>query len=333
MSNERITEKHRQKIYDLILKSSPEGVYQMVLDGSIGRFPRYFWSMPENYDWSAKCTRYLIEKVLKWDREMVCKHLKGETFTKYKLTGMVVSLFDGSIHKTLDNAYPDEFMPWELSAYSRGYFDDDDNCIKAVKWLIEKKLKWDRNQVCENVNYDIFVKHKLKIVLDKTTGGVYELLDLAYPNEFCALELKNMSITWGKIDYCNRAVRWVIEKKLKWTREDVCKYFCANTLNDNGLGAVLNRFDGSPYKVLNSAYPNEFMPWELKNLGRNFWNSSSNIKKAIRWLVEVKLGYNKNMLYKVTTSDFKNAKLGDLLIKKFNNSTKQALEFTYGKME
>lgn len=333
MVNKRITEKHKRLIYDLILNSSPEGVYQMVLNGEIDRFPRYFWSMPENYDWASKCTRYLIEKVLKWDRGQICANFCSSILTKYKLMGMSRAVFGVNIFKTLDNAYPNEFMPWELQKCSKGYFDNEENRIKAVKWLIEDKLKWTREQVCENLSVQTFKDNQLTTLMHRNYGGVFVLLNSAYPGEYQTVEIKQIKNLWGDLDTCNKVIRWLIEEKLKWNRDEVCRNFSNTLLKDNNLHGLLHRFNDSPYNMLNSAYPDEYMPWELSYGPKKIWDDTETVEKAIRWLVEDKLGYSKDSVNKVKSSDFTNNKLAYLVANKFDGYYKKALEFVYGNVE
>lgn len=83
-------------------------------------------------------------------------------------------------------AYPNRFQPWELSHVNNNFWTED-NIIKAVKWLIEDKLKLSDKEVKE--------KYTRKLLRDNglaTVGmyGIYKSLNLAYPGKYNVEEFK-----------------------------------------------------------------------------------------------------------------------------------------------
>lgn len=70
----------------------------------------------------------------------------------------------------------------------------------CVKYLIEKILKWDIADICNNFNIDIFKKYKLAGMLNILfNNNSFLALDNAYPNMFLPINInyyKSKNITW-----------------------------------------------------------------------------------------------------------------------------------------
>ncbi|MEC3040204.1 hypothetical protein P9Z79_26585, partial [Bacillus cereus] len=50
-----------------------EEIYQEILDGKRSRFPPNTWKEDSNRELSKRVTKYLIETILKWNEEDICK--------------------------------------------------------------------------------------------------------------------------------------------------------------------------------------------------------------------------------------------------------------------
>ena len=105
-----------------LFKMDAVDVYKMVLKRNmIKTFPKGFWQQPEAKQNAAKCTRYLIEEILRYDDETLKKKKSQSIFTKNKLAGMLITCFNNSPYEAIDNAYPNKFKEWEFKTVSRGY--------------------------------------------------------------------------------------------------------------------------------------------------------------------------------------------------------------------
>ncbi len=161
-------------------------VYEDVLSGKIYRFPAGFFSSYGIIDYTNVCIpiiKYLIDEILKWNHEEVCKNITRKTFHDYALGGMLSHYFNDSPYAALDVAYPGEYKPWELAACPRNFWNKD-NAILAVRWLYDKKLKWSLEQICSMTNVRLFKENGLDGMLricfkDSPTLAILN----AYPDE------------------------------------------------------------------------------------------------------------------------------------------------------
>ena len=268
-------------------------VYKLVLEGNyIKRFPAGFWQQPEALDNAVKCIRYLIEDILNWNEEELKKRLSRKIFLNHKLRGMLTTCFNDSSIKAIEVAYPDKFKPWEFNQAPQGYWNDINNGIKATRWLIEDKLQLTDDELRQQLSKTLFIDNGLGAMLQYCFDcSTKKAIELAYPNKFKPWEFKITSRgCWyddkNKID----AIRWLIEDKLKLTDEELKEQLSVKLFVDNSLGGMLALyFDNSPFKAIESAYPNKFKPWEFNQVPQSYWNDINNGIEATRWLVETKL--------------------------------------------
>lgn len=174
-------------------------VYKLVLSNKLKTFPRKFWDKPNS--------------------------LK-EAFKSNKLAGMLSIVFNGSPFLTINNAYPDKFKHWELKMCPIKFWNDD-NRIKALKWLIEEKLEWSIEFAKKNLTQDFLIEYRLTGVLSGNLT-VAELLQKAYLNEDFSmmrqgvsyLDRKNLEIdgklyTPSEIANISGINKWTIIKRIQ----------------------------------------------------------------------------------------------------------------------
>lgn len=258
--------------------------YKMVLNGTLRTFPRNFWTKPWSYESSSLITRYLFEERLKINIEDIPKLASRKFFIDNKLGGMCAIVFNGSPVLVVENAYPNKFKPWDFKTMQQNFWDNEDNVIKAMRWLIEDKLKWNKEQIKKHYNKGILVANGLKGI--SNTYGIYKPLNMLYPNVFKEWEISQVPNGYWTDEKIVSAIKWLIEDKLKCkTKGEVLKRYDTNVLKENGLATLTSK---NIFSLLDMTYPNEFKPWELKHVEDGFW-TEENIAKAMKWLIEDKL--------------------------------------------
>ena len=173
-------------------KFDPVTVYKEVLSGKRKRFPNYFWSYNNKFEYenAKQVTIYLIEQILKWDDKQIKKKLSRYTFRNNGLTGMLTVIFNGSAFSALDNAYPGRFHEWELSATPRNYWNLS-TAKYATTWLIEEKLHWSDEDIRNKISSKVFKQYGLYgMAINNFHGNTFKIIDNAYPGKFKKEELK-----------------------------------------------------------------------------------------------------------------------------------------------
>ena len=139
--------------------------------------------------------------------------------------------------------------------------------------------------------------------------------------------------TWQRPDAISNAIKvtkYLIEEKLKLTDEELKEQLSVNLFRDNSLcGMLRSCFDDSPYKVINTVYPNKFKEWEFKSVPMNFWIKEKGTE-ATKWLIEEKLKLtDEEIKEQLSTNLFKDNRLDSMLDTCFNSSPYQAINETY----
>ncbi|MFW6015676.1 MAG: hypothetical protein ACOCRK_04505 [bacterium] len=137
-----------------------------------------------------------------------------------------------------------------------------------------------------------------------------------------------------------KLVKYYVEEYKGWTPEDVKRELTWEQFSEESKlrTAIDSIFNGSPYLLINNAYPGEFKPWDLKGLPKDnnpiwqdYFNSDDHIIEGIKWMVEERLGVSPNSyedLQKITENDFTENRLS-FILEKFNNDPQEALKFAY----
>ncbi|MBQ3422017.1 MAG: hypothetical protein IJH34_10175 [Romboutsia sp.] len=309
-------------------------IYKLVLRGDImKRFPEGFWQGEQGKINSSKCTKYLIEDILKYDDETLKEKMSQKIFSENKLFGMLNSCFGGSAYKALDNAYPNKFKEWEFKVVPNGYWKNKENGIKATKWLIEEKLKLDDEQIKKQLSKKIFKENGLGGMLQYCfNNSPFEAINSTYPNKFKELEFKNVPLSyWNDENRIISEIKWLIEEKLKLSDDELKEKLSIKLFSKNRLSTALSEyFDNSPYKAINSVYPNKFKEWEFNCVPNGYWKNKENGIKATKWLIEEKLQLTDDELKQVLSASlFRINGLSGLLAHCFNNSPYEAINSVY----
>ena len=315
-----------------LLLMEPVEIYKLRLNGTIKRFPKGLFvdSVFVNVEVGIKLTKYLLEDILHWSDEEICQKIAKEVFHKYKLKGMLQSIFNSSPYQALEATYPGRFKPWQLNSVSHNYWNEQ-TAREATIWLLEEKLKWSDEDICMKLNTKTFIDHGLSGMMQIVFNySPYKALELIYPGRFKPWQLSYVPHGFWNKETAREATRWLIEEKLKWTDEDIIEKFSYYTFLDNGLiGMLENVFCTSPYQALENAYPRRFKAWQLSCVVHNYWNKETGIE-ATKWLIEKKLKWSdEDICNNLCAKTFEKNGLGSMLTNVFNTSPYQALNAVY----
>lgn len=166
--------------------------YRKVLSGELKRFPTNFWSEDVRMKHMSACVKFLIEEVLFWDFEGAKKNLSFQILYDYHLAGGLRRFESITLLQLLQAAYPrKKIYPWELRVTSMSTWKDKESGVKAVKWLIEEKLQWNRDDISNYLTQEVFARHHLRGCLQCAFNGkVFDALDAAYPGSFTKMDLR-----------------------------------------------------------------------------------------------------------------------------------------------
>ena len=206
-----------------------------------------------------------------------------------------------------------------------------DNAKEVTKTLIEKVLKWSDDEIKRKLSANIFRKYLLTGMLNVLfNGGAYLAIENAYPGKFKPWEVTRVSKNFWNMETAKEATIWLIEEKLKWSENDIKEKLSANIFIQNSFTSILNDlFNGSPYLIIENAYPGKFKPWELLSVPKKFWNLET-AKEATIWLIEEKLKWSdEDIKQKLSANIFIKNSLTGMLNVLFNGSAYLAINNAY----
>lgn len=139
-----------------------------------------------------------------------------------------------------------------------------------------------------------------QLVSDKGVTGVYDMVlngELKeFPKGFWSLPESR--------DYAIDCLKYLFNDILNWTHTEICENYSIRLLSEYELGGARSKlFNNSVSDMLTTAYPNEFKPWELKNVATSFWTFENRVE-VVRWLFTEKYPYSKEFVLENYRRDF-----------------------------
>lgn len=315
-----------------LIKMDPIEVYELKLKGEIKNYPKGYFKNGENinYERAAIVLRYLIEEKLKWAIEDVPNKISADIFRKYGLGGMLQVAFNNKVYDAVVNAYPGCFKPWIMHQTPDNYWNKE-TAKEAVIWLLEENLQWSHEDICEKFTRKVLEENGLRLMLKNVFDDCgYKALDNAYPGRFKPWEIVQVPFKFWTKETGKEAMIWLIEEKLKWNDEQVCKNLTRKVFAEYKLRGMLELcFNNSTYLALEYTYPGRFKPWELKQAPNKYWNDETT-KEAVIWLIEEKLKWSERQICnKLTKEIFAEYGLSGVLNVYFKSNVFRALDYAY----
>ena len=276
-----------------------EQIYQEVLDGKRRRFPPYTWSDDQDNILAKRVIKYLIEKVLKWNKKQIVSNWKEKLIIQYKLGGLLSVKYNGSPYAMINDAYPDYFKEWEFKMTPLNYWTKP-KALEALKWTIEEKEKLSDNKLLEVYGIQWLSNHKLNSPCRIFWKGIpYSMINELYPGRFNQWEFKKTRSNWWTKQKALKVLKWLIEEREKMDDQEIKIKISVLWLAQKGLRTPLERYwNDSPFSFINELYPGRFKEWEFKMTPKKFWTKERALE-ALKWTIEEKEKLTKEQFIQV----------------------------------
>lgn len=207
----------------------------------------------------------------------------------------------------------------------------------ATKTLLEKiKGKIQKpEELPEIFTEKLFIDSGFNQVLLWAEQSRFKLINLVLPGKFKPWQFHESKL-WleeKEIDVCAReALEWLMSEKLGCSRGDLPGMLNRHIFKDNGLGELLERFEESCFKLVNTVFPGVFKPWQFVEEEPLIWFQEDRFEtaqQATRWLVEERLGIpTEEVPKRISIREFHMNGLSKLL-DLFNQNLYQVVENAY----
>jgi hypothetical protein len=169
---------------------------------------------------------------------------------------MLILCFSNSPYKAINTLYPNRFKEWELLSTPNSFWNED-NGIKAIKWLLEDKLNLSDEDIKNHYSRDMIIQNGLGGMLAHVfKDRPYEAINIAYPNKFKPWEFKSTPKNyWTKLT-AKEATIWLFNEKLKWTKKEISDNLSIRFIRNTELNSPFQLvFKNSLYELMKNAYP------------------------------------------------------------------------------
>lgn len=230
-------------------KMKPFEVYSLVVRGELKKFPHNYLDK----DIIKEIVRHLILVVYNFTREDVIAKANHKFFSDNFLGG-ARKFFGVSDMTMIIYCFPEwDIKYWEFKEVPPGFWQHVENCKDFVLWVAEKE------------NFDLNTKEGFRKITAKViykyagdkplsySGGIFGLLDIVACGKFKKWEITKM-VSWSKEDIID-ATKWLVEKKLKYTPEQVCNIKIEDFAKNSLDGMLQKGCNHSILEALNLAYP------------------------------------------------------------------------------
>jgi len=234
-----------------------------------------YWNSLENRIIAVKD---LIVKLNKDPKEITYKD-----FLRNNLSGLL-DYYDNSPYSVLKGAGLADFEPWEMvGGVPNGYFQDEAERIRAIKWLVAKIKKKPEEVTCINFNEN----NLSGLLSNHYNNSPYLALkeaELTKREDGTEIERWEMNVSksyWKKKENRIKAIKWFIAKIKRKPQKIKAKDFIKYKLR-----RLLQYYNNSPYTALKEAGLADFEPWEMEKSPTDTFKFKKDRIRAVKWLVK-----------------------------------------------
>ncbi|MGK0468949.1 DUF4046 domain-containing protein [Clostridium sp.] len=166
----------------------------------------------------------------------------------------------------------------------------EDVAVKLLKYLIDERLKFSKEDVKRELSKKFLTKYKLHTASKLFGRSAIRYILCTYPEE----QYQPWQFMHDKVPQCywtqekNRisALKYIFEVEMQWNIEDVKEKLSWSILEQNGL-VTLHSYYPSLFKIFKAVYKIDIGPWEIINseVPNGTWESESNRISAVKWLI------------------------------------------------
>lgn len=239
----------RQTIY---YDMTPLEVYSLVVTGKLKMFPQGYLGK----EVIKVIVRNVVLNMYGYTREDVLTKIDHKFFQD-NFIGGVRKFFDYGDSEVLIYSFPEwDLKYWEFRKAPAMFWHDSKNQKEFVMWVCEKEgLDATKKEDLRKITATVVEKYGGSRPL-ADSGGLYELLNTVTDGKYKKWELIKM-VSWSKQDVI-AATKWLIEEKLNYTPEEVCKIKVEDFIRNNLDGMLQKACGHSILTALELAYPGKY---------------------------------------------------------------------------
>lgn len=150
-----------------------------------------------------------------------------------------------------------------------------------LKYILQKifiSKGWTKGDCLELFNTQFLKDNKLMgVATVQYDASAYKVLCVVYP-EIKFWEMKHAPNSSWTDEATVEATKWLIEEKLKWSKDDIKKNLTKDVFIENGLSGAIysHKRNGSVYRAIELTYgPDYIKPWQMRCAPMSYWSAET----------------------------------------------------------
>ena len=297
------------------------------------------WEVSKNYDLKSMNSQHIHRLLRKCVQRKFISNLRASSAKKRIRLDLTVSLdapfelneSDNNLYDIIPSPIIDHLVNKKdlLNIRHKAVLTKNHDLIRGVVWVLVEYLNIKKEEIPQKIRYQTFIDNNLSSYLwIFFNNSPFRAINYAYPGVYLREEfVRAPNRYWkGKIGQ-KRGVKELkrIMAKTNYPSELYPKILTAKFLSEFKLARPWQiHFNYDRFAYLDAAFPGKYYPWEFSVTPRKYFDIYENRVKAVKWLVEEKLGFDmgKMSIYdvwkekvalKITKQIFNNHELREIM--------------------
>jgi hypothetical protein len=233
------------------------------------KFPLANWNVTKNY----KEFYNHIMKILAIKTIDDLYKLKPKYIEQYGGKALLEKVFENSLLKSLQSVYPNHnWLPWKLKQdVPDGFWDKSENQIQYMEWL-SKELRFNTMEDWYKLTKKDIIENGGLTLLNKFGQSPSKLVESIYPNHKWKTFRRHIVPNgyWNNMENQKQFIDW-LGKHLGFNLKEDWYNISSNDIKENGGGTLLRMYGHSPYKLIESIYPEH--KWIQQKFVKDIWST------------------------------------------------------------
>ncbi|UOR11675.1 DUF4046 domain-containing protein [Halobacillus amylolyticus] len=161
-----------------------------------------------------------------------------------------------------------EVFSGKMKALPKGTWEKERNCIIIVRFVLEVKLKLTNEQIPKITRHTIR-EYKLWGALNRFKS-IRKLIMFVYPNQYDEFDFLRVPVDyWSNTNNIKKRLEHFISEN-GYDFKDIPEVVTYERLIEWGFSNPLKRWGDSPFKLINTIYPNEFTYTDFRSVPKGY---------------------------------------------------------------
>lgn len=242
---------------------------------SFHRVPANYWEKLENI--KSRFEELLAENNIPFSD--IPKFITYDLLIEWGLSNPL-KRHNHSPYQLINAMYPNVFSPHQFRKIPNN-FGLKKHQIKEQFLYMLKKERIAFDDIPKKVTLEMLQKFRFYAALNYHDKSPSKLIMELFPNEFTIEDFNKPQGYWHNIKVVRRTVLNLLEK-YNIPFSEIPQRLTKKMFMEQGLGGLLDRYDGSPIKIVQDCFPGKFDITDFKRLPNRFWYDKDNRIQSLR---------------------------------------------------